>query len=57
MRETDISKFTAPIGETDASAGGAKRFFKALGRVLFTILMVFVVTGVIIGISLSVCLT
>lgn len=54
MRETDISKFTAPIGETDASTGGAKRFFKALGRVLFTILMVFVVTGVIIGISLSV---
>lgn len=54
MRETDISKFTAPNSESLDSAGGVKRFFKAFGRFLFTLLMVFVVTGTIIALSLSI---
>ncbi len=54
MRETDISKFTEPI-KTDKEKGSpVKRVLKAIGRVLFTILMVGVCTGVIVAISLTV---
>lgn len=54
MRETDISKFTAPNSDSASPSHGAKRFFKALGRFLFTLMMVFIITGTIIAISLSI---
>ncbi len=54
MRETDISKFTGPVGQVPDSPGGVKRFFKAFGRVLFTFLMVMTIAGTIIGISLGI---
>jgi penicillin-binding protein 1A len=53
MRETDISKFTAPDNEAFKASHGAKRFFKAFGRFLFTVIMVLIITGGIIGLSLS----
>ncbi len=54
MRETDISKFTKKDNDNLTHENGGKRCFKAIGRTLFTVLMVFVLTGIIVGISLSV---
>ena len=54
MRETDISKFTVPDITEKATESGVKRVLKALGRVIFTVFMVCVFTGIIVGISLSV---
>ncbi len=54
MRETDISKFTEKENNNLVRERGAKRCFKAIGRALFTIFMVLVFTGTIIGISLSI---
>ena len=54
MRETDISKFTKKDNDNLTHENGGKRCFKAIGRTLFTVLMVLVLTGVIVGISLSV---
>ncbi len=54
MRETDISKFTGRENDNLTHENGAKRCFKALGRVLFTVLMVLVIAGMIVGISLSI---
>ena len=54
MRETDISKFTKKRKDDLAHENGAKRCFKALGRTLFTILMVLVFAGTIVAISLSI---
>ena len=52
MRETDISKFTEHNLVLDGSKNPAKRVLKAIGRALFTALMVMVCAGVIVGISL-----
>ena len=52
MRETDISKFTEHGSPNPNSESAAKRILKAVGRGAFTLLMVGVVTGVIVGISL-----
>ena len=54
MRETDISKFSEKESESFLPDHGAKRLFKALGRTLFTLLMVLVFAGGIVGISLSI---
>ncbi len=52
MRETDISKFTArPDRDIDAEKP-VKRVLKIIGRVLFTLLMVGVFTGIIVGTSM-----
>ncbi len=53
MRETDISKFTGTDTEPKSDSG-VKRLLKAVGRVLFTALMVMVSTGLVIFIALSV---
>ena len=53
MRETDISKFTEQ-DENQNQSSQVKKTLKAIGRTLFTLLMVFVCTGVIMLISLSV---
>lgn len=53
MRETDISKFTDHNIVLDSAKHPVKRVFKAAGRTLFTVLMVMVCAGVIIGISLT----
>lgn len=54
MRETDISKFTEHNIVLDGSKHPVKRVLKAIGRTLFTVLMVMVCAGVIVGISLTV---
>lgn len=54
MRETDISKFTEKDIESSMPEHGAKRCFKAVGRSLFTLFMVLVFTGTIVGISLAI---
>ncbi|MCH5304287.1 MAG: transglycosylase domain-containing protein, partial [Ruminococcus sp.] len=54
MRETDISKFTEKDNESLLPDSGVKRCFKAVGRALFTLFMVFVFAGIIVGISLSI---
>ncbi len=54
MRETDISKFTEKDNESLLPDTTTRRCFKAVGRALFTLLMVLVFTGTIVGISLSV---
>lgn len=54
MRETDISKFTGRENNNIAHENGAKRCLKALGRILFTLLMVLIMAGTIVGISLSI---
>ncbi|MBR1731430.1 MAG: transglycosylase domain-containing protein, partial [Ruminococcus sp.] len=52
MRETDISKFTEHNIVLDGSKHPVKRVLKAIGRALFTVFMVMVCTGVIVGISI-----
>lgn len=54
MRETDISKFTNRKTKGPDHESGAKRSLKALGRFFFTIFMVLVFAGGIVGISLSI---
>ncbi|MCR5653998.1 MAG: transglycosylase domain-containing protein [Ruminococcus sp.] len=54
MRETDISKFTDHNIVLDSSKHPVKRVMKAIGRALFTALMVIISAGVIVGISLTV---
>lgn len=54
MRETDISKFTEKENESFMPEHGAKRCFKAIGRTLFTLFMVLVFAGTIVGISLTI---
>ncbi len=54
MRETDISKFTDHNIVLDGSKHPVKRVLKAIGKALFTALMVIVCAGVIVGISLTV---
>lgn len=56
MRETDISQYTEKNDASNlpAEKGPVRRFFKALWKLVLTVLMVFVSAGVIIGISLSV---
>ena len=57
-RETDISQYTEknnePIDYSAQNEKGPKRFFKCLGRVIVTLLSVFLVAMIISGISLSV---
>lgn len=54
MRKTDISKFTDHNIVLNGSKHPAKRVLKAIGRTLFTALMVMVCAGVIVGISLMI---
>ncbi len=54
MRKTDISKFTDHNIVLNSSKHPAKRVLKAIGRTLFTALMVLVCAGVIVGISMMI---
>lgn len=54
MRETDISKFTEKKKANISRENPVKRTLKAFGRILFTILMVLVFAGTIVGVSLSI---
>jgi penicillin-binding protein 1A len=54
MRETDISKFTEREEEVFEYEKPVKRVLKAIGRVLFTVFMVFVAAGIIVGASLAI---
>lgn len=54
MRETDISKFSKRHSEPARGGSGAGRILRAIGRALFTIAMIFIIAGVIVGASLGV---
>ncbi len=54
MRETDISKFSEREEDNFEYENPVKRVFKAIGRGLFTVFMVFVAAGIIVGASLAI---
>lgn len=57
-RETDISNYTGKIPEIapekKKSESGAKRFFKAIGKLFLTIFTVLFIAGIITAVSLSI---
>lgn len=53
MRKTDISKYTDKIDVTKKSSP-AKNFFRSVGKVLLSCLLVLVCAGIIVGISLGI---
>lgn len=54
MRETDISKFSQRDENNFQYENPTKRILKAIGRVLFTVAMVFVAAGLVIATSLAI---
>ncbi|MBQ3329639.1 MAG: penicillin-binding protein [Ruminococcus sp.] len=54
MRKTDISKYTDKIDVAPKKQSGVKNFFSVVGRVLLTILMICLISGLIIAVSLGI---
>lgn len=54
MRKTDISKYTDRIDVPQKNPSVAGGFFRSIGKIILTVLMILITAGIIIGVSLGI---